>query len=377
MAEQNLVQVISQKAHELGFDLVGITTPERPAHADQYLAWIQAGYQGEMGYMSTPRSQICRVNPKELFPECQSIIVLAMGYPNPARLNPKLKGLSSSTTSNFDFQRLDSSSTNLLSGKVAAYAWGKDYHQVLKKRLKILTQFIEEISEKPIQSRLFTDSAPILERDLAWRAGLGWIGKNTCLINPQIGSHSFLAEILLDLELPPSSPFATDYCGKCSRCIAACPSHCILPNRTIDARRCISYLTIELRSAIPIAYRPLIDQWLFGCDVCQEVCPWNQHTINERIDEDFQPQKDQFPINLIEILELNEEQFQNRFAESSLRRAKPRGLARNAAVILGNYAKEHPEEAGGTAQVLEQLLDSQFDPLVRQHILWSLEYIRQ
>ena len=160
--------------------------------------------------------------------------------------------------------------------RIASYAHGDDYHDILPARMKELVQFIEEQVGGPVQNRYYTDTGPILERDLAQRAGIGWIGKNTCLINPKQGSYFLLSEILLDLELEPDPPFTTDHCGTCTRCIEACPTDCILPNRTLDARRCISYLTIELKDDIPLELRDKIGDWVFGCDICQQVCPWNR-----------------------------------------------------------------------------------------------------
>ena len=166
-------------------------------------------------------------------------------------------------------------------GRVAAYAWGDDYHDTLPKKLQELAAFIEEQAGQPVANRFYTDTGPLLERELAQRAGLGWIGKNTHLINPKAGSFFLLAEILLDLELEPDPPFTSDHCGTCTRCIQACPTGCILPNRTIDARRCLSYLTIELKDDIPADLRPTLGNWVFGCDLCQMVCPWNRFATRE------------------------------------------------------------------------------------------------
>ena len=171
--------------------------------------------------------------------------------------------------------------------RVASYALGDDYHDIIPPRLKLIVEFIEEQLGHPVPNRYYTDTGPILERDLAQRAGLGWIGKNSMLINPKAGSTFFLAEILLGIELEPDEAIITDHCGTCTRCLTACPTQCILPNRTLDARRCISYLTIELKDDIPEELRPLMKDWIFGCDICQQVCPWNQ--FSSQADSAFEP----------------------------------------------------------------------------------------
>jgi epoxyqueuosine reductase len=247
---------------------------------------------------------------------------------------------------------------------VAAYAWGDDYHTVFPPRLKELVTFIEEQVGHSVPNRYYTDTGPLLERDLAQRAGLGWIGKNTCLINPKQGSYFLLAEILLDLELEPDLPFSTDYCGTCTRCIQACPTECILPDRTIDARRCISYLTIELKGDIPEEMRPMLGDWVFGCDVCQMVCPWNRFASPEG-NASFAPRPGVPTPNLIRELELTPENFNRKFKNSPLKRAKRRGYLRNVAVAAGNSEDE---------QAIPGLEEAQNDEeeLVRTHATWAL-----
>jgi epoxyqueuosine reductase len=253
-------------------------------------------------------------------------------------------------------------------GKVAAYAHGDDYHDVLPPRLRSLMSFIESQVGHSVPNRWYTDTGPVLERDLAQRAGLGWIGKNTCLIHPRRGSYFLLAEIFLALELEPDPPFPTDHCGSCTRCIDACPTGCILPDRTLDAARCISYLTIELKDEIQPELRSKIGNWVFGCDICQAVCPWNRFsdptgdaTLHGR-QEDYEPQ-------LIHELELTPEQFNGKFRNSPVRRAKRRGYLRNVATALGNQAG--PE----SLPALERAL-SDPEPLVRVHASWAIERIK-
>jgi epoxyqueuosine reductase len=232
--------------------------------------------------------------------------------------------------------------------------------------MKQLVAFIEGQVGGAVANRWYTDTGPILERDLAQQAGLGWIGKNTCLINPRLGSTFFISEILLGLELDPDPSFTTDQCGACTRCLDACPTQCILPNRSLDARRCISYLTIELKEDIPADLRPLMGNWVFGCDVCQQVCPWNR----------FAPEGDPafqglIPLrSLTEDLHLTPEAFNRAFKDSPVKRAKRRGYLRNVAVALGNLADETALPA------LESALTDP-EPLVRDHADWAIKKINQ
>jgi epoxyqueuosine reductase len=258
---------------------------------------------------------------------------------------------------------------------VAAYAWGKDYHVVLRQRMEDLMQRLQEKAERTIAYRCFTDSAPILERELAQRAGLGWIGKNTCLIHPHFGSYLFLAEIFTDLPLPPDPPFLPDRCGTCQRCIQACPTQCILPNRTLDARRCLSYLTIEHKSTLPSELRAKLGDWVFGCDICQQVCPWNQRVSASPSFPEFLPQPKRARLPLVEILSLSRAEFKQQFRLSPLSRPKWRGLSRNSAVVLGNLIRQNPSLQPRVAEFLIQALQSHPDPLVRQHLAWSLAQV--
>jgi len=308
MSGNNLAQAIKTLALEMGFVAVGITRPDPPAHLDVYTDWLKQGCHGEMEYLAEPRRVYLRSQPGELLPGCQSIIVLAARYaappsishppprfqreypsppaplpggegrvPHPQPLSQGERGEESPSPLGRGARGEGSQGNeDVFFGRVAAYAWGEDYHNILRQRMESLMQRVQEIIGRPIAYRCFTDNAPILERELAQRAGLGWIGKNTCLIHPRLGSYLFLAEIFTDLALPPDPAFVPDRCGTCQRCLQACPTQCILPNRTIDARRCISYLTIELKSAIPPELRPLLEDWVFGCDICQQVCPWNR-----------------------------------------------------------------------------------------------------
>ena len=247
---KDLKERIKFKARQLGFTLAGVTSSEPPASYSVFESWLNSDMHGTMNYLAEERSRTRRADPKQILPECKSILVLAIPY------SPLPLGEGTGV-------------------KVASYALGDDYHDIIPQRLKLIVEFIEEQIGHSVPNRYYTDTGPILERDLAQRAGLGWIGKNTLLINPKAGSTFFLSEILLGIELEPDEEIITDHCGTCTRCLTACPTQCILPDRTLDARRCISYLTIELKDDIPEELRPLMEDWIFGCDICQQVCPWN------------------------------------------------------------------------------------------------------
>lgn len=338
----DLKQIIQDKARQLGFCLAGVSLPEPPPHYSTFENWLAQGHHGSMDYLANDRSRTRRANPLEILPECRSILVLATAYPSPGGRGDRGEG------------------------KIAAYAQGADYHDILPDRMNELVQFIEEQIGGPVKNRYYTDTGPILERDLAQQAGIGWIGKNTCLINPKVGSYFFISEILLDLELEPDPPFATDHCGTCTRCIQACPTECILPSRTLDAARCISYLTIELKDSIPVELRDKIGGWAFGCDICQQVCPWNRFAPegDSVFDASRPPQK------LTDELALTPQAFNQRFKGSPVKRTKRRGYLRNVAVVLGNTGNEHD------LPVLQNTL-SDDEPMVREHAQWAIDKINK
>ena len=345
-----LEQAIKDQARRLGFILAGVTTPEPPPHLSTFERWLDAGRHGTMHYLADERARTRRADSRQILPECKSILVLAAPYADPK------------------FAEASEKPAPGPSGRVAAYAWGADYHKVLLPRLKELVTYIEKRVGHPVPNRYYTDTGPILERDLAQRAGLGWIGKNTCLINPKHGSYFLLAEILLGIELEPDSLFITDHCGTCTRCIQACPTSCILSDRTLDARRCISYLTIELKDDIPEELRSLLGDWVFGCDVCQMVCPWNRFA-GESDDEAFSPRPDILRPNLIRELELTPEAFNRKFKNSPIKRAKRRGYLRNLAVAAGNSVDK------STIPALEKA-GKDNESLVREHANWALKKVR-
>jgi epoxyqueuosine reductase len=357
----SLKEKIVQTAHTLGFELIGVTTPQPPQTYAVFERWLAAGRHGEMGYLATPRSLERRADPRQILPGCRSILVLGVRYAKPDS-PPGLTGKNSNPR-----------------GRVAAYAWGLDYHDVLIERLEQLHTHIEAMVEKPVPARWYTDTGPILERDVAQRAGLGWIGKNTCLIDPQSGSYFLLAEMLLELDLPPDPPFQNDFCGNCTRCLDACPTTCILPDRTLDARRCISYLTIELKEAIPLELRSQMGDWVFGCDICQQVCPWNIRFAPENGDPEFHPARHpeanaSWPQpDLLTELRLTAEAFNRKFKGSPVKRAKRRGYLRNVAVALGNQAPVlSPEQSQRAITELSSVLIDDPEPLVRAHAAWAL-----
>jgi epoxyqueuosine reductase len=345
---------IQAQAHKLGFELVGVTNPNPPTHFHVFEAWLESGRHGEMTYLATERSRQRRADPQHILPGCRSIVVLGMRYPAPERCTDNKPAIR---------------------GRVAAYAWGQDYHLVIAERLRSLAQFIENWQGEAVSNRGYSDTGPLLERDLAQRAGLGWIGKNTCLIHPRLGSYYFLAAILLELELEPDPPFTPDRCGSCTLCIEACPTACIQPDRTLDARRCISYLTIELKGAIPLELRPQIGNWIFGCDICQQVCPWNQRFAQPDGEAAFEPRPLLPCPDLTRELMLSIKDFNRKFKDSPVKRTKRRGYLRNIAVALANMAKVNPGIVPATIAALTAVVEYEPEPLVRAHAAWGLGYI--
>lgn len=342
-----LTLFVKDEAHRLGFTLVGITTPDPPSHFDVYQRWIERGNHGSMNYLSSERALHRRADPRTILPECQSILVCG------TMVLPK-----------------DSSASTPTSPvQISSFALGEDYHTVLKERLESLVHIIEDRLNKPMEHRIYTDTGPLLERELAQRAGLGWIGKNTCLIHPQLGSYLLLAEMLLDIQLQPDPFFPFDRCGTCTRCIDACPTGCILPDRTLDARRCISYLTIEEKQSIDYDLRGAIGNWLFGCDICQQVCPWNQRFAKPTDDPAFQPRPFLKQPAVADFLLLKPEAWRKPLRGSPLERPRRKGLVRNATIVAGNTGDE------STIPFLTELLRSDPEPVIRAHAAWALGQI--
>jgi len=298
---------IRAHARALGFDLVGIATLGEVETADHFHEWITAGYAGEMGYLE--RGAEKRRDTRKPFEGVRSAVVVAMNY---GGTQPP--------------------------GPVARYARGDDYHDLMIDRLNELHRWIEGETGRPVRGKPYVDTGPILERDLARRAGLGWFGKNTNLINPELGSFFFLGELLLDLELRADDPFEMDRCGSCTRCLDACPTNAFVAPRVLDATRCISYQTIEQKGPIAEALREAIGERLYGCDVCQEVCPWNVKFSRDATEAAFAAReviagKDALTL-ATDLLAMEQAEFSSAFRKSPMKRAKLAGLKRNARVVV-------------------------------------------
>ena len=336
----SLENTVRTYAKELGFDLVGITSAE-PFLRDEQAALkrVRDGMMDGLGWYTEER--VRRANrPQVLLEEAQSVISLAISY----NTGPPTPG-------------------GKLSGKIARYAWGDDYHDVIKKRLRQFCDGLEERLGRPIRTRIFVDDGPMNDRAAAERAGLGWFGKNTNILTPSHGSLVFLAQVITDLKLTPDTPLKKT-CGSCVLCIDACPTGAIVAPYVLDNRKCISFLTIELRGPIPKDMRPLIGDWVFGCDICQDVCPVNRKAA-AGLEPAFQQRHDFSAPDLIPLLELDDEGFRERFRNSPVKRAKRAGLQRNVCVALGNISD--PAAIPALTRALES--DS---ALVRGHAAWAL-----
>ncbi len=317
MAE--IEEVIKSLALEAGFDLAGITAAEPSVFSEAYRSWIDKGYAGEMEYLA--RNLHRRLDPRELLPNARSIIVVAMNYYSDTEEGPG--------TPTVDPER----------GIFARYARGDDYHEVISNRLKSLWSAIRLLIDGEAEAKIFVDTGPILEREVARRAGLGWFGKNTMLINTRKGSYFFLGEIITTLKLEPDSP-AIGSCGTCTACIDACPTGAITAPYEIDSRKCISYLTIELKGEIPMELAPAISESgnrIYGCDICQEVCPFNIRRSTPTTEPAFQPREITSNQLLSDLSLLSEEEFREKFRRSPVKRAKHRGLMRNVSAVILNF----------------------------------------
>ena len=339
---------IISRALELGFDVAGVA----PAYPSQtlpaYRDWLARGYHGQMGYMARPDRVSRRENPAEILSGVRSIICVGLNYYS-GTVPPALAQ---------DPSR----------GVVSRFAWGVDYHDLMETRLKQLASFfVEEVGNR-VGYRCYVDTGPVLERAYAVEAGLGFFGKNACLISPGLGSWLFLGEILVDVELVPARERARGGCGTCRRCLDACPTGALVAPHVVDARRCISYLTLELKGPIPPELRPLLANRIFGCDVCQDVCPW-QRFARLTSERGFRASReDDMAPHLLDLIGMSPEGFAERYAGRPISRAGRRGLLRNVAVALGNWS--HPRAVDPLTAALDDP-----EPLVREHASWALTRI--
>ena len=340
-----LTEKIKQKAQLLGFELVGVAPVEPVPELSFYKEWVEAGYAGKMEYLA--RDPDKRTNVREVVTEAKSVVVCAMIYHASHPLS---------------IEQNDPSR-----GWISRYAWGDDYHDVIQKKLFQLINFIKEESSEEVINRLYVDTGPVVDRVFAKYAGIGWFGKNTCIINQQKGSWFFLGEIITNLDLDYDST-VPDRCGSCNRCIEACPTDAILEPYVLDSRLCISYLTIELRDQIPLELREPLGNHIFGCDICQDVCPWNRRAA---VTEEpvFQPREGLLNPDLDEIAGLSIEEFREKFRKSPIKRAKYAGFLRNVAVAMGNSSDSK------FLPVLEELSEHQ-ESLVKEHAKWAIEQIQ-
>ena len=331
-----------RRAAAIGFDSCRIAPAAAPRHREQFHAWLESGFAAEMDWIG--RGAEKRSDPQKVLPSARSVIVLALNY---------WQGEEEKEAGGRE------------SGRIARYAWGDDYHELVEKKLRELDSFLTSAGG---QQKFYVDTGPVLERDFAAEAGIGWHGKSTMLLNRQLGTWFFLAEIFTTLELPFDPPQVAR-CGSCTRCIDACPTGAITAPHQLDSRRCISYLTIELKGSIPVELRPMIGDRIYGCDDCLDACPWNRFAQVSR-EAAFSARPAVTQMRLRDFLALDEEQFRNMFRGSPIRRVKRRGFLRNVCVALGNV---------GTREDLPALVNAARDqePLVAEHAVWAIEQIKQ
>jgi epoxyqueuosine reductase len=339
-----LEQRLKEQARALGFELAGIAPATDADSFGHFEKWLDLGHAGEMDYMT--RLRPARRHPDSILADVRSVVMVGMNY----------RSQEPSTT------------PDALTGRVSCYAHGSDYHDVLRRRLRQLLEWVQlQVPES--RGRIVVDTAPLLERDFARRAGLGWFGKNTMLLNKRLGSYFFLGGLLLNIALEPDAAHETSHCGTCRACLDACPTQAFPAPGQLDARRCISYLTIELRGSVPEDLRPQMGDWVFGCDICQEVCPWNRKAPLGR-EPELQQEGSLTALDLCEVLRLSPEEFRERFRGTALTRPGRGGLLRNAAIALGNRGDP-------SALPALQAAAHDPDPLVREAAQWAITRITQ
>ncbi len=377
---------VVEQGRAVGFDLCGVARVEDFEELERLPEWLARGYAGEMEYLRDAR----RGAPTRVLAGARSLIVCALNYNTPLPYSTEVPS-----------RNVDEGPR----GWISRYAWGDDYHQVMQEKLEALLAALRRQFTEPFDARAYVDTGPVVERVAAKYAGLGWLAKNTCLINAQLGSWLFLAVILTTLELAPSLAAAQeappDLCGNCRLCIEACPTSAIVEPYVLDARRCISYLTIELRNSIPAELREPMGRMVFGCDICQDVCPWNrsapvtsitaflprpvqtrpveaQHAAPPGTTEEEATRNENslFTPELEWLASLNEDEFREVFRASAVRRAKWRGLVRNACVALGNSGARPGTAAQGRIVALLKRLAGSGDALIAEHARWALARLR-
>ncbi len=343
MQVEQLTQSLRAAVKTAGFQLVGCCPAVSPPHYQQFCQWLDQGMAGSMDYL--PKRREAYSHPRHVLDGAKSVVMLGMSYFSQDRNAP-------ATTQ----------------GNVARYAWGEmDYHDLIHRKLKSLLQDLKQLSPD-VNARGVVDTAPLLERDFARLAGLGWVGKNTMLINKRMGSYFLLAAIIVDCELEYDSAHQANHCGTCTRCLDACPTDAFYEPGKLDANRCISYLTIEQKGAIDPSLRSGVGQWWFGCDVCQEVCPWNRHSV-PTAEESFFPLPGHNALDLLPLFSLNDDQFRARFRKTPMWRSRRSGALRNAAIVLGN------QKSNVAVPVLVSALGQEEDPVVRGAAAWALGQI--
>jgi epoxyqueuosine reductase len=365
-------------AKSLGFDLCGVTRAEDLAPPEHRQEWLDRGYAGTMRYLHDPR----RADPARALPEAQSVVVCAVNYNTAHPYSTEAAAANAASTAVASGP--GAAAVSGPKGWLSRYAWGEDYHIVINEKLDALVAAMnEKFGAENFSSRAWVDTGPVSERAAAHQAGLGWLAKNTCIINKEIGSWLFLGVILTSLDLAPFSPGGEvgavptpppDLCGNCTLCLDACPTGALIEPYVLDARRCISYLTIELRDAIPEEFRAAMGWQVFGCDICQDVCPWNRHAPASD-NPAFAPRPLLVAPELEWLLNLSEDEFRRLFQNSAVRRTKYRGLIRNACVVAGNSAraKGTAKSAASSAALRARLqqLAASHDALIAEHARWA------
>jgi epoxyqueuosine reductase len=341
ISREELKRRLVSFARAVGFDSCRVATCDVPPHADEFRNWLRDEAYGEMHYMERAKEKRC--DPHKVLPGARAIVVLAMNYFH---------------------KRTQADNAPAVTGRIARYAWGDDYHIVIERKLNKIDEFLRKFGGT---QKSYVDTGPVLERDYAGKAGIGWHGKSTMLIDERLGTWFFLAEILTTLELPRDEP-VTDRCGTCERCIKACPTGAITAPHRLDARRCISYLTIELKGSIPLELRALIGDRIFGCDDCLDACPWNRFAKVSR-EAAFSPRSSTTSLPLRDYLALSDDEFRLLFRNSPIKRIKRRGFLRNVCVALGNVGDRFDLPA------LERAA-SDSEPLIAEHAKWAIHQIR-